>query len=244
MLINADVYYRILYNFYKEGLKIKSLITSNHEITIGNALLWSGIYFIVLLIAITLNITVWKNLKNNISVWLNIITIMIFSVLFFMLLMQVSSFKIELFQNFSLKGILLAIVCAILFYLLLDKCLDPILEGIFPMSEAAYKETLNSLKQFPVSSFLRVCLIAPIVEEILMRGYVLGGLQNKYGVIIALMVSSILFALLHFNLLQTLSALICGIVLGLLYINTGSLFCCILAHFLYNAISYFTMIYP
>lgn len=63
------------------------------------------------------------------------------------------------------------------------------------------------------------------------------------GIILALLVSAILFALLHFNMIQTLSALICGLVLGILYIFTGSLFICILAHALYNAISYFTTIY-
>ena len=54
----------------------------------------------------------------------------------------------------------------------------------------------------------------------------------------------ILVALLHFNMVQTLSALICGIVLGLLYIRTDSLICCIAAHAGYNMISFFTMIFP
>ncbi|MBU5312817.1 CPBP family intramembrane metalloprotease [Tissierella carlieri] len=74
-----------------------------------------------------------------------------------------------------------------------------------------------------MTSFLRVCLI-PTVEEILIRGYVLGELSNKYGIILALLVSSILFALLHFNMVQTLSALICGLILGILYIYTGSIY--------------------
>ena len=43
---------------------------------------------------------------------------------------------------------------------------------------------------------------------------------------------------------QTLSAMICGIVLGLLYIRTGSIICCITAHAGYNMISYFTTILP
>ncbi len=40
------------------------------------------------------------------------------------------------------------------------------------------------------------------------------------------------------------AALVCGVVLGLLYLRTGSLLCCITAHAGYNLISYFTMILP
>lgn len=59
-----------------------------------------------------------------------------------------------------------------------------------------------------------------------------------------LFLSSILFALLHFNMVQTLSAFVCGFVLGLLYLNTNSLFCCILAHTGYNLLAYITTILP
>ena len=77
-----------------------------------------------------------------------------------------------------------------------------------------------------------------------MRGFLLNGLAINYGKLIALFVSSMLFALLHFNMVQTLSAFICGIVLGLLYLYTDSIFCCILTHVGYNLISYVTMILP
>ncbi|MCH5285800.1 MAG: CPBP family intramembrane metalloprotease [Christensenellaceae bacterium] len=83
-----------------------------------------------------------------------------------------------------------------------------------------------------------------MIEEILMRGYLLQGLSVRYGHLIALLVSSLLFALLHFNMVQMLSAFVCGIALGLLYLRTGSLFCCILTHAGYNLISYVTMILP
>lgn len=134
--------------------------------------------------------------------------------------------------------------CCILFYLLLDKGLDPIFEKAFPASEESYRQTLQALSEAPVVSFFQICILAPMIEEILMRGFLLGGLSINYGKVTALMVSAFLFALLHFNMVQTLSAFICGIVLGLLYLHTGSLFCCILAHIGYNLISYITIILP
>lgn len=76
-----------------------------------------------------------------------------------------------------------------------------------------------------------------------MRGVVLGGLKNSYGTVTALLISAMLFACLHFNMVQTLSAFVCGIVLGLLYIKTSSIFCCMIAHGGYNLISYIMMVY-
>ncbi|MDE7249661.1 MAG: CPBP family intramembrane metalloprotease, partial [Lachnospiraceae bacterium] len=120
----------------------------------------------------------------------------------------------------------------------------PIFESVFPKSEQAYQATIQSLIKSPITSLLQVCIIAPVIEEILMRGFVLGGLKNTYGVIVALFISALFFTILHFNMVQTLSAFVCGIILGLLYIKTDSIPCCIIAHCGYNLISYFTTIYP
>ena len=164
--------------------------------------------------------------------------------IFVIILSSKTSFRIRLLNNVTPTGILLALVCVILFYLLLDQCLDPFFEGLFPVSDEAYTESLVSLAASPVVSFIRICLLAPVIEEILMKGFVLGGLQNTTGTIVALLVSAVLFAILHFNMVQTLSAFICGVVLGALYLKTGSLLCCILAHSGYNMLSYFVMIGP
>ena len=139
---------------------------------------------------------------------------------------------------------MLSIACSFLFFLLLDKGLDPIFEGMFPQSEQDYQKMIQSLIESPITSLIQVCILAPVIEEILMRGVVLGGLKNSYGAVTALLVSATFFACLHFNMVQTLSAFVCGIVLGLLYIKTNSVFCCMIAHGGYNLISYVAMIYP
>ncbi len=155
-----------------------------------------------------------------------------------------SRYEINILSDVTLTGILLAVFCSVLFFLLLDKCLDPVLESFFPQSEQDYQETIQRLVKSPVTSLIQVCIIAPVVEEILMRGFVLGGLKNTYGVVEALFISALFFAILHFNMVQTLSGFVCGIILGLLYIKTNSISCCIIAHCGYNLISYVTMIYP
>ena len=214
------------------------------RITPGNGILWVLIWVGFMLLYTLLDVAVWRKLAPSQEKVLNIGTIALSIVVFLKLLERNAHFKVDLAGSVSFSGILLSIGCAIFLYFLLDKGLDPIFERIFPASEESYRETLQSLSNAPVASLLQICILAPMIEEILMRDYLLGGLSASYGNIIALLLSSFLFALLHFNMVQTLSAFVCGIALGLLYLQTGSVFCCILAHSGYNFMSYITMIYP
>jgi len=213
------------------------------DLKISSSIFWVAKYFAVMLFYTFLDIKVWRNVFPNFSGWLNVFTIVI-CVHSFLVLLKKAGYQIQILSNISLSGILFAIGCSVLFYLLLDCCLDPIFEKAFPASEQAYQETIDNLMKSPITSFLQICVIAPIIEEILMRGFILNGLRNTYGIAEALLISSLLFALLHFNMVQTLSAFICGVVLGLLYIKTNAVFCCIIGHCGYNILSYFTMIYP
>ncbi len=212
-------------------------------ISIGEGALWVLAWFGVMLLYTFLDVAVWRKIAPRHAKLLNVISIAFCTGVFLSLLKSKFNSQIDLVNGISLEGMLLAIGCAAVMYFLLDKCLDPVFEGMLPGSEDRYQETLQHLRETPALSFIQVCILAPVVEEILMRGFLLGGLSVNYGKLTALLISSALFALLHFNMVQTLSALICGIVLGLLYIRTNSLICCIAAHAGYNMISYFTMIF-
>ena len=85
---------------------------------------------------------------------------------------------------------------------------------------------------FPGEPIVRV--IAPIMEELLFRGLILQTLK-RYGNVFAILVTSLLFALLHGNLPQSvpvfaLSMMICYVVL-----TSGSILPGIAIHFLNNA---------
>lgn len=211
-------------------------------ITVAEGALWVLAWFGVMLFYTLLDVAVWRKTAPRRARILNLLTVALCMGGFLVLLKTKTRFEPDLAYGVTLQGILLAIVCAAALYFLLDKFLDPIFEGMLPGSEKRYQETLRSLRQAPVISFIQVCILAPVMEELLMRGFLLGGLSASYGNVTALLVSSAFFALLHFNMVQTLSALISGIVLGLLYIHTGSVVCCIAAHAGYNMISYFTTI--
>lgn len=224
--------------------RIEENVNLKEELLVGKGILWVLFWVGFMLLYTALDVGVWRKIAPTYAKYLNLFSIILCMVVFLILLTRKNHFKINLFQNISVQGILLAIGCAALFYFILDKGLDPVFEKIFPASEESYQQTLESLSSSPIISLIRVCVLAPVIEEILMRGFLLDGLAGKYGKVIALLVSAFFFALLHFNMVQTLSAFICGIVLGLLYLHTGSIFCCMLAHIGYNLISYIAMILP
>lgn len=87
--------------------------------------------------------------------------------------------------------------------------------------------------------FLAV-VIAPVTEEIVFRGLILRGLLGRWRPMAAILFSSGLFALVHFNPAQAPVALLLGLLTGWLYARTRSLGLCILAHALNNAASYLT----
>ena len=216
----------------------------NSGISIGKGILWVLVWLGFMFIYTALDIVIWRKIALNYSRILNIITVALSMGVFFVLLERKENFKFNLLANVSIQGIVIAICCSILFYFLLDKGLDPIFESIFPSSKENYQQTIQSIISSPIVSLIDFCIFAPILEEFLMRGFILNGLSVNYGIIVALLISSILFALLHFNIAQIIPSFICGIILGLIYLYTGSILSCIFAHMGYNFISYIMIILP
>lgn len=216
----------------------------NSGISIGKGILWVLVWLGFMFIYTVLDIVIWRKIAPNYSRILNIITVALSMVVFFVLLERKENFKFNLLANVSIQGIVIAICCSILFYFLSDKGLDPIFESIFPSSKENYQQTIQSIISSPIVSLIDFCIFAPILEEFLMRGFILNGLSVNYGIIVALLISSILFALLHFNIAQIIPSFICGIILGLIYLYTGSILSCIFAHMGYNFISYIMIILP
>jgi len=84
--------------------------------------------------------------------------------------------------------------------------------------------------------------LAPFMEEVFFRGFLFGGLRGRWGLVGAAFASGLLFAAAHFSGLSTLPLLpvigIIGILFAWGYYYTGSLFAPILAHFLFNLMSF------
>lgn len=84
-------------------------------------------------------------------------------------------------------------------------------------------------------NFITVSFLAPVVEEFIFRGVILNRLKIRFGIKKAIILSSLVFCLLHYKL-SFLGAFFFGIVVSLLYIKSGNILVNISAHFLNNFI--------
>lgn len=82
-------------------------------------------------------------------------------------------------------------------------------------------------------------LLAPVTEEIFCRGIIFPVARQKRGNLYAVIVSSILFALVHFNGVQFISALFMGVVIGYAIILTDNVYIGVVIHAVNNSFSIF-----
>lgn len=87
-----------------------------------------------------------------------------------------------------------------------------------------------------ILAFISTSLIPGMVEEFAFRGVLYGALK-KYGEGFAILSTSILFGVLHGNLIQIPFAFAVGLVLGFIRAKTDSVWICIIVHSINNAVS-------
>lgn len=85
----------------------------------------------------------------------------------------------------------------------------------FGLSAVSALEDLDILNELTIPMTIYTCIIAPIFEEFIYRGAVLRSLE-KYGRWFAILISAILFGLMHGNFYQIFMATGIGIALGYL----------------------------
>jgi len=88
---------------------------------------------------------------------------------------------------------------------------------------------------FLILVYISLAIIAPISEELIFRGLILDYLRKNYGDWPSIVISAILFGLLHFLPSYIAVATYGGLIYGWLRIKTGSLLPSILCHALWNS---------
>jgi len=103
---------------------------------------------------------------------------------------------------------------------------------------SSYEELIEALAagSFLVQ-ILAVGIVAPVVEEVLYRGIILNRLLQWIPKWVAVLISSALFGLMHFNLFQGLYAFATGIVVAVVYLRYRNLWIPIIGHVVFNMTS-------
>jgi len=112
--------------------------------------------------------------------------------------------------------------------------MDWLLQALLPLS-AWEAEWFSHAVDGTFASTLSACVLAPVLEEMLFRGLILRGLLLRYPPATAIVHSAALFGLAHFNVYQFFVGFSTGLVLGLAYQRTRSLWPCVLLHAAFNA---------
>ena len=96
-----------------------------------------------------------------------------------------------------------------------------------------------------ILAFIMLVIVAPIAEELLFRGYLLGKLRKYAPLWISILITSVLFAIVHFAWNVGLDVFALSIVLCVLRVVSGSLWPSIMLHMLKNGVAfYFLFINP
>ncbi|WP_167855199.1 CPBP family intramembrane glutamic endopeptidase [Hymenobacter wooponensis] len=101
---------------------------------------------------------------------------------------------------------------------------------------------IQRLMEQPVLGFLMLCVVAPVLEEVLFRGVLLTGLLRNYRPWVAIGQSALLFGLIHMNPQQIVGAGLLGLSLGWLYYRTRSLRLCMAMHAFNNFVAFCAML--
>ncbi len=141
------------------------------------------------------------------------------------------SFKLAI-KNIRIIPLVLVVAWALLFGVI-----SPI-QNLIPMPEMMKKAIMNFGSMTGVFAFFLMVMAAPVLEEFIFRGIILDGLLKRYSPIKSILVSSILFGLVHLNPWQFVGAFIIGIFSGWVYYRTQCLSFSIIIHAAVNLTGY------
>lgn len=155
----------------------------------------------------------------------------------FIVLIQLRGREKPLYFTRVPAGIYILLIVPTIALVFLREPLIHLSELIFPMPEEMI-EQFRPLSRWHPALFITIAVFAPLLEELIFRGIILDGFLQRYAPWKAIIWSSLVFGIAHFNPWQFISAFILGIIIGWLYWKTRSLWPGIFLHFFNNAGAY------
>jgi membrane protease YdiL (CAAX protease family) len=132
--------------------------------------------------------------------------------------------------RFACAGALIGISAWYLNLSLVDALIEVEPEDVETLQRAVARPSLGLV-------VLAVALAPAVCEEAIFRGVLLRGLASRIPPIVALVVSSAMFAAYHVRPVQMLPTFTLGLALGLLSLRAGSIVPAVIAHFLNNTMA-------
>jgi membrane protease YdiL (CAAX protease family) len=179
-------------------------------------------------------------LFSPVSILLNIFTGKEISFLIYYLLSMGATFWIAHLKrrkwtdvdeyNFAFSSAKIAMLVSLAVIAIQLGIVSPVV-SLIPMPEFMKDIVLEFAMRNGIFSFIAIVIAAPVLEELIFRGIILNGLLKRYSPLKSIVISSILFGVVHLNPWQFVAAFVIGIFSGWVYYKTKKLTLCILIHF-------------
>jgi membrane protease YdiL (CAAX protease family) len=115
------------------------------------------------------------------------------------------------------------------------------LVSLIPIPEFMKQIFIEFGRQKSIFSAITIIIAAPILEELIFRGIILDGFLKKYSPVKSIIMSSILFGVVHLNPWQFIGAFIIGSFSGWVYYKTRKLTLSIIIHYANNLVAFVTI---
>ena len=144
------------------------------------------------------------------------------------------------FKNISYFNILVVLLLIFLFI-----CSVNVSSAFFLNDYPVQKqiELIKSEQRIHVEHFFSILFISPLIEELYFRGILLSQLNKRFTYLFSILVSSLLFSFIHFNILSFSTLLSLGISLSFLRIWYNSILIPIIGHIIFNSIMLYFIFY-
>ena len=144
--------------------------------------------------------------------------------------------EVFLFKNVS-AGIWASVIIFSSGFVIISSEIDNLINYILPMP-VFLQEIFDSMlgNNYFVISVISVGILPAFFEEMFFRGIVLGGFRQNYPQTKAILISSLLFGLIHLNPYQFVTAFLIGIVMGYVLIKTDSILPAMYMHLFNNTL--------
>lgn len=166
----------------------------------------------------------------------------------FIILILFPWFNVRIFEQFRkvrFNLLILFLLMSIFVFILVLPIIDPI-DFVRKLSQQQFvirklNFSLSSFTNFnEFIYFILIVIFTPIIEEAVYRGFLFNLLLKKYSLKIALIASSLIFALIHVRFAGIGFLFVYGLFFGYAYYKTKSLIAPILAHFTINFLASFS----
>lgn len=154
-----------------------------------------------------------------------------------------STWKTVKKDNLSLKQSLISIPIALAMLGIVNLYIIGFqyLSGQYPLLKDTLDEYISNASIAQTSTgfeaagyYIGVGILIPVIEELIFRGIILGEFLSTMNADAAVFLSALVFGTMHMQPVQIGYALVCGVILGYVYLYSNSLYLSVIIHILFN----------